>query len=63
MVRPSRFGMAETGGVAAGFDVGEGLGHSVKAKGVKLIEGSKRATMRSRLIINRSELGLAAGRK
>ncbi len=33
------FGMAEARGVAAGFDVGEGLGHAVKAEGVELIEG------------------------
>lgn len=33
------FGVAEARGVAAGFDVGEGLGHAVKAERVELIEG------------------------
>lgn len=33
------FGVAEAGGLAAGFDVGEGLGHAVKAERVELIEG------------------------
>ena len=33
------FGVAEACGVAAGFDVGEGLGHAVKAECVELIEG------------------------
>lgn len=30
--------MAETRGLAAGFDVGEGLGHAAKAERVELIE-------------------------
>jgi hypothetical protein len=34
--------VAETRGVAAGFDVGEGLGHAVKAKMMKLSEGGMR---------------------
>ena len=33
------FGVAEARGLAAGFDVGEGLGHAVKAERVELIEG------------------------
>ena len=33
------FGMAEACGLAAGFDVDEGLGHAVKAERVELIEG------------------------
>ena len=36
------FGVAEACGVAAGFDVGEGLGHAVKAERVELIEGRMR---------------------
>ena len=31
--------MAEAVGFAAGVDFGEGLGHAMQAKGVKLIEG------------------------
>jgi hypothetical protein len=31
--------VAEACGLAAGFDVGEGLGHAVKAKMMELIEG------------------------
>ena len=34
--------MAEAGGVAAGFDVSEGLGHAVQAERVELIEGRMR---------------------
>ncbi|WP_312022856.1 hypothetical protein [Bradyrhizobium sp. 2S1] len=34
--------MAEACGLAAGFDVGEGLGHAVKAERVELIEGRMR---------------------
>ena len=33
------FGVAEACGIAAGFDVGEGLGHAVQAKCMELIEG------------------------
>jgi hypothetical protein len=33
------FGMAEACGLAAGFDIDEGLGHAVKAKLMELIEG------------------------
>ena len=33
------FGMGESFGFARGFDIDEGLGHAVKAKGVKLVEG------------------------
>ena len=36
------FGVAEAGGLVAGFDVGEGLGHAVKAERVELIEGRMR---------------------
>jgi hypothetical protein len=34
--------MAEPCGLAGGFDVGEGLGHAVKAERVELIEGRMR---------------------
>jgi len=34
--------VAEACGVATGFNVGEGLGHAVKAKRVELIEGRMR---------------------
>ena len=36
------FGVAEARGVTAGFDVGECLGHAVKAERVELIEGRMR---------------------
>ncbi|MGY3424730.1 hypothetical protein ACVWZW_005205 [Bradyrhizobium sp. F1.13.4] len=36
------FGVAETRGLAAGFDVDEGLGHAVKPERVELIEGRMR---------------------
>jgi hypothetical protein len=36
------FGVAEACGFAAGFDVGEGLGHAVKAELMELIEGRMR---------------------
>lgn len=34
--------MAEACGLAAGFDVGEGLGHAMQAERVELIEGRMR---------------------
>ncbi|MGY4191537.1 hypothetical protein ACVIM9_000878 [Bradyrhizobium sp. USDA 4520] len=34
--------MAEACGIAAGFDVGKGLGHAMKAERVELIEGRMR---------------------
>lgn len=33
------FGVAEARGLAAGFDVGEGLSHAAKAERVEFIEG------------------------
>ena len=36
---PSHSRMAEPVGFAAGGDFGEGLGHAMKAEGVKLVEG------------------------
>ena len=36
------FGVAEACGLAAGFDVGEGLGHAVKAQRVELVESRMR---------------------
>ena len=33
------FVMAEAVGFTAGRDLGEGLGHAMQAKGVKLVEG------------------------
>ena len=37
--KPEPFVMAESAGFAVGGDFGEGLGHSMQAKGVELIEG------------------------
>jgi len=33
------FGVTEAGGLAGGFDIGEGLGHAMEAERVKAVEG------------------------